>query len=639
MTTESGAPVSLAEVRDLLLQTAQVFERTTAQKQELVLGGGSENIAPNIGSPHLGSNAKQRTPLKSRKNRCRARNAVGQHCVTWHCSARDKPSFAEATVADVYCRDGNEVAVLDSGVEMTVQALSTSVTRASKALAVEKQWLKLLQDAGLSAGASIAMWVPDEAQEISSTAEDAQMSTPGPQDKQQDAWDASSASPTPIGSPGRRRCRSRTDSNPYANVTGLRKDSRHPGNLHTFIVRSVEILWHFQSAEVKMTAAKMTVDGRCSADEVFSGEQIFTMLKHGRLAQEVLNRHLRWVKHHDGVCVGAHLDVWLEDQHVTARGTVVAVGQTFTGLETVELHPYVKYVLEGQEHFLYFDEYAEFITCWRQARYVKEQEEMLDGDARSHGVAAGRSICVHQPPNSARWPFKHGGALDAEVAQTAFLFDPTRNEVSLHVQTRYNSQGLSGAKRLSQSQRRISLDDDSELALEWLPFEQLQPRLRAKLVVSDISCSDLVSEHVSPQLRARLAGARPFVKLALHNSKRKMPPALENAENPSWSGLSCVFREGEDTNRVKNHRGAHGDAEGSGGGFFDQVLQVFVFAARRGRPRMFLGYADLNLRNLLPSGEFSHTLALRPYKNKRNVSHGSVQLHLSATGPGVVAPP
>ena len=91
------------------------------------------------------------------------------------------------------------------------------------------------------------------------------------------------------------------------------------------------------------------------------------------------------------------------------------------------------------------------------------------------------------------------------------------------------------------TKRRVSLHDE-QMSLQTYEWDTLIDLLRSKVVISDISCSDISDGHGQK--------ASPYVKFTVGPSKQKTS-VKANEIHPQWEGLSLTFREAEDKNRKR----------------------------------------------------------------------------------------
>ena len=570
--------VSLKDLKQLLSSTTKAFESFTLEKKaSCSVGMSSVAVEPrsSLATPDMFDGKQQQQQGIGIPDFLKPVEAqtVGDKCVTWQSTPADEPSFVEARVKAVR-RDADSqksIVLLDNGTEMDLETLTCRLNRAQNALAVETEWLAKLREANLFEGTAIDLWVPvshdtsprTTPPAIRRTRSQLQAESPRCRRPNGAAFDASlSASSSSTSASSSAACieakgpvssvqdeqhgQAADDAAPQQ--PPARNLADEPGNLCTFTVRRVGIRWNYQDAELHLVAARRKPDGTHEADQMLCGPDVLAMVDAARPAREHLDRLLRRINVHDGIAPGAKIDLWLDDLHTRARGAVVRLGHRFvdgTPTGEVELLPFVKYYVDGEKHFRQFPDYASFISSWKRAKYVAEQQAMLAQHARAAGVVPGATVCVEQAPFSARWPFKKPGVLEAVVADLRFSYDPDTNEAGLKVLTQYRTQGLvtsSSARARSNSRqltRRISLAPDDEHALEWVAWDELRRSIRSKVVVSSIHCDNLRSQQG--------LAAKPFIKFVLGASKRRTPPSF--ALDPRWDGLECLFREGEDGNR------------------------------------------------------------------------------------------
>lgn len=756
LSAQAGDPASLLELKKLLKTTNQAFldfraDAECASSDEDDPNNRASGDAP-FGGP---SAAPKKNPIKGLNAlfKAPAERLAGTKCVFWRSSPLGTPAFVETRIRSVSLKGqtpkssasslpghpnpsavaegGNHhrrrrchaeaVAVLESGEQMDVVHLFRCVRRVEKAIAIEKDWIGKLRRAHLVEGATVDLWVPADLDPNPPTATAAigRSSSQAKRDSPRAARLQLKSSPAASAQRNFRRAPPETNST-ESDSSSSSEDAPHrtaaadddddaaplsfhgkPGQLHSFKISSVQIQWNYQDSEVSLEATRCSADGTEHTPQLFSGYDALAMVEAGKPAREVLDRLLRRTALHDGVAVGARVDVWLEVEGKAVRGVVTGMDHVFLSPSTVELRPCVTYSApsRGGKVAHVFDDYASFVTSWKQAKYVVEQQTMLEQDAQGQGVTRGSWIFVEQAPKSARWPFKTAGALDAQVQTLRFNFDREQNKVTLSVQIRYQNQGFRGATASSPQthgklRRRVSIASNDDAACEWVAWDTLRALLRSKVAVSNICCLELTA--------ATRKEFKPYIKFVLGDCKRKTPPALLTVDGktflgrtakfgtPSnwiWDDLQCSFREGETGNRRGAHRarkprdevdfgrrrsvssmygsvrdsdddddseddnssvGSQVSMQPSGSGdslethaaavnpFLNQVLEIRVYADKRMGPKSFLGMAEVHLRHLLPSGQVEQTKILGPSKSKRHFGRGKVSVTLSATGPGII---
>ena len=507
---------------------------------------------------------------------------VGDVFVTWHSSRLKEVSYMEGTVTNVFEQAVNAPLFGDETSrqaqsttyvtltyqngrqeELSVRDLRSSVMRAQQAMLSEKEWMEKVRELGLSPGMIVDVWV--------------------------------------------------TDSHPAA-LSSVPADEG--GDIHPYASQAVHIGWQYQDIVVELDVARIGPDGQVGETETLPFSTLKAMLQDGRVAQEILQQELRLIAERDGIFVFAKVDLWIESLDTNVRGVITDIGHKFESLHKVELQPSAQYYVQGCKHQQKFETYVDFITSWKQAKYVAEQQFLLRQEARAQGVTPGAEVCVFQPPHSARCPHGDGCSLDAEVMDIKFDFNSTKYVVTMLVLVLYKHTAVPAADAAG------SLE--SKLAMEWLLWDELTTRLRCKVVISNISAEDLIDP----------GHADPYVKVVIGGVKHKTP-YLTDAKYPAWPTETFVFREGEDGNRRHCK-----DQKQQGKSFFDQKMTVIVYDHNRFAMRTFMGTAELDLRRLLPSGRLENValkLGPRPSaKNPRRTIYGKLFMTIAGVGPGIV---
>jgi len=398
--------------------------------------------------------------------------AIGDTFVTWLSSAMTEVSYKEGRVVDIFEMEAGTplygdsrrkqpkkkyvVIQYDNGrqAELDIVGLKASVARAQQALLAEQEWLERVNATGLRKDATVELWVPDPITE-------------------------------------RRLDRLSVDSPSFDSYAG-RSDSDNAdqqvgGSIHNFRVLDIKIGWHFQDAVVQLKCAPVLPDGTLGDADIQPFHVVNDMLENAKAAKAVFQKELEQIAEHEGIRPGAKVDLWIEELDTNVRGEIVNIGCKFYSLNQVELQPVVSYFVDRRRNEKAFPDYVSFVTSWKLAKYVAEQQYMLTQEAFEKGVKEGAQICVYQEPMSSRWQLKEGGALDAEVQEMKFDFNASKKLVSMRVILHYHH--ISGSD--PNIKRRLSLKE-SALATEIVAWDDLMPRLRCKVVVSSISCQDLI---------------------------------------------------------------------------------------------------------------------------------------------------
>eukprot|EP00750_Incisomonas_marina_P028097 INCI6401.1.p1 GENE.INCI6401.1~~INCI6401.1.p1 ORF type:complete len:809 (+),score=118.24 INCI6401.1:198-2429(+) len=712
LSAQAGDPASLLELKKLLKATNQAFLdfRTDAEcasdEDDPNSAGGDSSVSKKISMK--GFNALFKAP---------AERLAGTKCVFWRSSPLGTPAFVETRIRSVSLKgqtpssslfgqtaeaernNPDAVAVLETGDQMDVVHLFRCVRRVGKAIAIEKDWIKKLRRAHLVEGATVDLWVPTnfDSNPPSATTATGRSSSQTKRESPRAARHKSrSANARIAGGWDNSESSDSSEDAPHSAADAPLSFHAKPGQLHSFKISSVQIQWNYRDTMVSLEATRCSVDGTKHAPQLFSGCDALAMVEAAKPARELLDRLLRRTALNDGIAIGARVDIWLEEEGRAVRGVVAGIDHRFISPTTIELRPCIVYSAPSQGKVArVFEDYASFVTSWKQAKYIVEQQTMLEQDALTQGVTRGSWIFVEQAPKSARWPFKTPGALDAQVQSLRFDFDRDQNKVTLLVQIRYQNQGFRGAAATSPHEklrRRVTIASNDDAASEWVAWDTLRALLRSKVSVSNICCLELTA--------ATRKEFKPYIKFVLGDCKRKTPPALLTVDGktflgrsakfgtPSnwiWDDLQCSFREGEIGNRRGAHRsrkprdeidygrrrsvtsmhGNDGDsdddsddesssvgsvvsAQASGSGdsldthaaavnqFLNQVLEIRVYADKKMGPKSFLGMAEVHLRHLLPSGQIEQTKILGPSKSKRHFGRGKISVTVSATGPGII---
>jgi len=372
---------------------------------------------------------------------------VGDKFVVWNSSSLEEASLLEGKVVGVYDRESDAFAgaggrrtrlkcvQLEFRMEMDMITLQQSVGRAQQAITVEREWRDKLRSLGLTPGATADLWVPSS--NIIAAAEPK---------RRRSSLQSYLRTPARKSSSDVHRATSLADAvSPHERITTYTLDSgtkppAHdtdddadefadaidvessllagadgPGDVYTYTLLRVEVRWNFQDAVVDLHVARLNEDGSRGPAERLPYTAVRDMLENAKIANETLQTQLKALKETQGICVGAKVDLWIEDSDTNVRAAVTSLGHKFNSLTSVEIKPTMKYFLDGQKYIKEFDDFASFSVAWKQAKYVTEQQLMLTQEAFERGVIVNETICIHQDPRTQRWAFKEAGALDAVV--------------------------------------------------------------------------------------------------------------------------------------------------------------------------------------------------------------------------------